>query len=97
VVSFSYLCVAVSAVKDMFHVLLHLQGDLVDCYLIMHYDTGPSSDFVAKILGVGAPLCLCTTQFYFSMLPSYVVSLIKGLCVKLPAVVRLPVVRLTQV
>jgi hypothetical protein len=38
-----------------------------DLALVLQYDSGPPSDFLAKILGVDTPLFLCNTQFYFSL------------------------------
>jgi hypothetical protein len=33
---------------------------------VLKYGSGPSSDFLAKIVNVDTPLFLCNTQFYFS-------------------------------
>jgi hypothetical protein len=71
-----------------------------DLALVM-LNTGPPSDFQAKVLGVDTPLFLHNTQFYFSLLHSYVVSLIKVLCNKLSVVAHLvaclSVMQMTQV
>jgi hypothetical protein len=43
-----------------------------DSALVLQYGSGPSSDFLAKILGVDTLWFLCNTQFYFpfsSLLP----------------------------
>jgi hypothetical protein len=36
---------------------------------VLQYGSGPSSDFLAKILGVDTPLFLCNTQFYLPLYP----------------------------
>jgi hypothetical protein len=40
---------------------------LSDLALVLQYVSGPSSDFLAKILGVDTPLFLCNTQFCFPL------------------------------
>jgi hypothetical protein len=42
-------------------------GQLLPCDSdpVLQYGSGPSSDFLAKILGVDTPLFLWKTQFYF--------------------------------
>jgi hypothetical protein len=38
-----------------------------DTALVLQYDSGPSSDFLARMLGVDTPLFLFKMQFYFPL------------------------------
>jgi hypothetical protein len=49
--------------------LIRLQGNPVDCYppFRLLFSSGPSSDFLAKVLGVDTTLFICNAKSYFPL------------------------------
>jgi hypothetical protein len=72
-----------------------------DSALVLQYGSGPSSDFLAKILDINTPLFLLNTQFHFLGFHYYFKCLIKEGTLMLfktaQLIACLPMVRATQI